>query len=157
MSPADLIARAAADGLIIRPEGVDRLHVKGPAAIRARWVPLIREHKAELLRALSAETRTTWWKVTYHDGREVKVACSPPATRAEVMAFYPEASDAVPHQWPKTRPDRAMTAEEASLIRAWLEAIDERDPECIETVFRQCEEDAEARRFYLGRANEGSA
>lgn len=53
MSPADILARAMSDGLAIWPNGPNSLRVKGPAAVRDRWVPILKEHKAEILHLLS--------------------------------------------------------------------------------------------------------
>lgn len=55
MTPADILTKAIAAGLTIWPEGTDKLHVKGPSAVRDRWVPLIKEHKAALIRHLWVE------------------------------------------------------------------------------------------------------
>ncbi|TXF13705.1 hypothetical protein [Pelomicrobium methylotrophicum] len=53
MTPADILTQATAAGLTLWPEGADTMHVKGPADVRARWVPLLKAHKPEILRLLS--------------------------------------------------------------------------------------------------------
>lgn len=47
-TPAMLITEAALQGLVVEAHG-DRLRVLGPDAIRARWMPAIKEHKPALL------------------------------------------------------------------------------------------------------------
>jgi hypothetical protein len=66
MTPAAILTQSMAAGLILWPEGCDRLHVKGPAAVRDRWVPLLKEHKAALIRHL--------WVERLHDHFEERAA-----------------------------------------------------------------------------------
>jgi hypothetical protein len=51
----EILNRAAADGLILFPEGPDSLRVRGPAAARTKWVDTLRQHKAAILRHLWTE------------------------------------------------------------------------------------------------------
>lgn len=53
MTPAELIAKATADGLRIAAIGCDTLSVRGPAAARDRWVPILKARKLEII--------VTWW------------------------------------------------------------------------------------------------
>lgn len=51
MKPVDLIAAALADGVTLRLDG-GKLKVIGETAVVNRWLPLIREHKPEMIDAL---------------------------------------------------------------------------------------------------------
>lgn len=51
----------------------------------------------------------------------------------------------------KTAP---MTAEEETAIRAWLEHIEETDPEIIAEVMDKCQRESEARAYFLRRSEE---
>jgi hypothetical protein len=55
MTPAELLARAMADGLIIWPDGADAILVRGPAAARARWRGVLLQHKHAILLHLWVE------------------------------------------------------------------------------------------------------
>jgi hypothetical protein len=55
MTPADLLAAALADRLIIWLEGADTLRVRGPAAARTKWVDVLRRHKSAMLRHMLVE------------------------------------------------------------------------------------------------------
>jgi hypothetical protein len=54
MTPDAILAGALADGLTVWPDG-DLIRVKGPAPARARWLPLLKEHKPALLILLWTE------------------------------------------------------------------------------------------------------
>ncbi len=47
-----------------------------------------------------------------------------------------------------------LSPSDESRIRAWLDYIEEDDPEAIEEVIEKCRLDMEARRYFLGRAEE---
>jgi hypothetical protein len=51
----EILSRAAADGLIITPEGSDSLRVRGPAAARERWRDVLLQHKHAIRRHLWTE------------------------------------------------------------------------------------------------------
>lgn len=53
MIAAELIAKATADGLRVAAIGCDTLSVRGPAAARDRWVPMLKARKLEII--------VTWW------------------------------------------------------------------------------------------------
>ena len=54
MTTPDILTQATAAGLTFALEPPDRLRVTGPAEVRERWLPVIRERKAELVTLLSA-------------------------------------------------------------------------------------------------------
>ena len=56
-----------------------------------------------------------------------------------------------------TCPDVPLTVDEAAAVLAWLTSIGERSQEVIDDVLSQCERSAEARGYYLGRAEETPA
>ncbi|TSE32104.1 hypothetical protein [Tepidimonas charontis] len=49
-----VVAAMAGDGLVLIADG-DTIRVRGPAPARARWLPVIRERKTELLALLRSE------------------------------------------------------------------------------------------------------
>jgi hypothetical protein len=59
MSADLIIKKAAAEGVSVRLESDNKLKACGPAEARAKWLPILREHKSELLAALSASDRKT--------------------------------------------------------------------------------------------------
>lgn len=59
MSASLLIKKAAAEGVSLRLENENKLKVCGPADARAKWLPLLREHKSELLAELVPSDRKT--------------------------------------------------------------------------------------------------
>jgi hypothetical protein len=59
MSASLLIKNAAAEGVSIKLERDDKLKACGPAEARAKWLPILRAHKSELLAALAASDRKT--------------------------------------------------------------------------------------------------
>jgi hypothetical protein len=59
MSASLLIKKAAAEGVSVKLENDKKLKAYGPTEARAKWLPILREHKSELLAALSASDRKT--------------------------------------------------------------------------------------------------
>jgi hypothetical protein len=56
MSASHLIKKAAAEGVGVKLESNNKLKAYGPAEARAKWLPIFREHKSELLAELRGET-----------------------------------------------------------------------------------------------------
>ena len=50
--------------------------------------------------------------------------------------------------------DQTLTQKQESEIRAWLTSIEETDAALITEVIDKCREDAEARQYFLQRAEE---
>lgn len=92
------------------------------------------------------------WLIHYPNREPVKVACSPEATRAEIMKWHPDAVAAEPFTPTMRQPSAPLTANEEAAIRAWLALIDETDPTMIAEVMGQCQRDGDAREYFLGRA-----
>ena len=59
MSASLLIKKAAAEGVSVKLENDNKLKAYGPAEARAKWLPILREHKSELLAELAASDRQT--------------------------------------------------------------------------------------------------
>jgi hypothetical protein len=91
------------------------------------------------------------WRVAFADGEQLTAMCSPEATCEEVMAMYPSAR-VEPFTWPVRKPDAPLTAGEKATIWAWLALIEETDPASIASTIEQCQQDREARAYFLGRA-----
>jgi len=53
MDAASILAGATDDGLTLTAEPAGKLKVRGPGNARARWLPMVRAHKADLLRLLA--------------------------------------------------------------------------------------------------------
>ena len=57
MSASLLIKKAAAEGVSVKLENDNKLKACGPAEARAKWLPILREHKSELLAELAGSDR----------------------------------------------------------------------------------------------------
>jgi len=97
-------------------------------------------------------TASRWWLIHYPDRDPVEVAFSPEATHAEVLEAYPDALAAEPFTPTVRQPSVPLTAEEQEAIRAWLALIEESDSATIAEVIGQCQRDADARNYFIGRA-----
>lgn len=156
MKPVDLIAAALADGVTLRLDS-GKLKIMGDTAVVNRWLPLIREHKAEIIEALKVgagdtATASRWWLINYPDRDPVEVACCPEATHAEILERHPDAVAAEPFTPVIRQPSAPLTASEETAIRAWLALIEETDPATIAEVLGQCQRDTDARDYFTGRA-----
>ncbi len=99
-------------------------------------------------------TASRWWLLHYADREPVEVACSPPATHAEILKRYPAAIAAEPFEPIRRQPDTRLTAADEATIRAWLAHIEEGDPAAIAETLEQCRTDADAREYFMRRAGE---
>lgn len=59
MSASLLIKKAASEGISVRLESDNKLKACGPSEARAKWLPILREHKAELLASLAGSEPQT--------------------------------------------------------------------------------------------------
>ena len=96
-------------------------------------------------------TVSRWWLIHYPDRDSVEVACCPEATHADILERHPDAVAAEPFT-PTIRPLAPMTASDETVIRAWLALIEETDPAIIAEVIGRCQQDADARDYFTGRA-----
>ena len=98
MTAAALMADLTAAGLSLDPP--DNLRLRGDRATRARWLPQVRERKAELVELLTATAPDTatcrQWLVRHQDGTVRSHSFCPPASRQEVESWYPDARSIEP-------------------------------------------------------------
>lgn len=97
-------------------------------------------------------TVSRWWLIHYPDRDPLEVACCPEATLAEILERHPDAVAAEPFTPSIRQPSEPLTACEETAIRAWLALIEETDPATIAEVIGQCQQDADARDYFTGRA-----
>jgi hypothetical protein len=132
-----------------------KIKATGDKAALARWMPVIRERKAEIVAALKAgagEARSRWWRLRFADREPVEVCCCPEATHAEVLEWHPGAVAAEPFTPAVTPPEKPLDVKEEAAIRRWLSAVGEYDETTIAAVIRQCLSDGAARDYFLKRA-----
>lgn len=154
MTPETIIREAQADGVSVALSPAGTIKVNGGQAAVNRWLPIIRENKPGILAALR-EPRSRGWQVKYPDGSMIETYVLPEPTRAEVLRDYPGAIAAEPiPEAAKRIPTAPMTAEEEAAIRAWVAYIEETDPATIADVLHQCRTDADAREYFVRRAEE---
>ena len=157
MKPATIITQTTADGVTLALSAVGTIKAIGEAVLVNRWLPLIREHKAEIIDVLKVgvgdkATVSRWWLIHYPDRDPVEVACCPEATHAEVLERYPDAIAAEPFTPTIRQASAPMTTEEETAIRAWLALIEETDQATIDEVIGQCQRDTAAQDYFTGRA-----
>lgn len=99
-----------------------------------------------------AVTASYWWRIHYPHHAPVEVACSPPATYAEILVWQPDASAAEPFEPIPRQPTAPLTAHDEATVRAWLAHIGETDFEIIAVVLNQCRTDADARDYFISQA-----
>ena len=97
-------------------------------------------------------TASRWWVIHYPDRDSVEVACCPEATHTDILEQHPDAVAAEPFTPTIRQPSAPLTASEEAAIRAWLALIEETDPATIAEVIGQCQQDADARDYFTGRA-----
>jgi hypothetical protein len=78
--------------------------------------------------------------------------CFPEATHTEILERHPDATTAEPFIPIIQQATTPLSAEAESAIRAWLALIEETDLAIIAEVIRQCQQDADARHYFNGRA-----
>ncbi len=157
MTPAIIVREAQADGVSLTLSRTGTIKATGDGAAVNRWLSVIREHKAEIIEALKVGAGDTapascWWLIHYPDRDPLEVSCTPPATNAEILEQHPDALAAEPLTPTIRQPFAPLTASEEAAIRAWLALIEETGADVIGDVLSQCKDDAEARNYYLRRA-----
>jgi hypothetical protein len=157
MTPATIIEKAQADGITLELSPAGNIMATGEHAAVRRWLAVLRDHKAEIIDVLQVGARDTvtasrWWLMHYPDRDPVKVVCSHDATHGEMLERYPDVVAAEPSAPTFRQPSASMTAAEKQAIRAWLALIEETDPTTIAEVVDQCEQNAETRDYFIGRA-----
>lgn len=94
-------------------------------------------------------TASLWWLIHYPDRDPVEVACCPEATYADILEWHPDAVAAAPFIPTIRQPSAPLTAEGEAAIRAWLALIEETDPATIAEVIGQCQQNADARDYFI--------
>lgn len=101
MNAHSILTRARAAGISIAWDPPDRLRVIGPDNARAKFLPLIREHKPEIL-ALVAEgqkpepstprvTQATWWeRVLGNSAKSIATLDARQRWEAQALGLLPE-------------------------------------------------------------------
>jgi hypothetical protein len=92
------------------------------------------------------------WLLHFPDREPLTVACTPPATHAEILAAYPDALAAEPIATGRRQPDALLSGDQEAAIRVWLAAIGETDEATVAEVLTRCRQDEEVRRYFLDRA-----
>jgi hypothetical protein len=110
MNPATIIAQATAEGVKLVLSATDSIKATGNRAAVNRWLPVIREHKLEIIKMLKASdgdqrsalqtsenvtkaaSQTHFaWRVRFTDRNPLTVTFSPEVTHAEALACYTDA------------------------------------------------------------------
>ncbi|MCM8622911.1 MAG: hypothetical protein NFW16_14535 [Candidatus Accumulibacter sp.] len=97
------------------------------------------------------------WLLHFPDREPLTVTFSPAATHVAVLDAYPAALAAEPIEPGRQLPDTLLAGDQEAAVLAWLSEIGENDQATIDDMLRQCRQDEEARRYFLGRAVEISA
>ena len=156
MTPAAIIRKAQADGVKLTLSTPRTIKATGDGAAVNRWLNVIREHKSEIIDALKGGANDTspayrHWLIHNPDRDPLEVLCTPPATHAEILEWYPDAT-VEPFTLAIRQTSASLTAEEETAIRAWLALIEETNPVTIAEVIGQCQREADARDYFTGRA-----
>lgn len=159
MSAAAILRETAAAGVSLSLSATGTIKAAGEQGAVTRWLPTIKKNKAGIV-ALLAEVANekpfgaSRWLIHFSDRNPLEVAFSPAATHAEVLASYPSALAAEPIEPGQRQPDTLLTDDQEAAVLAWLAAIGETDEAIIGDVLRQCRQDEDARRYFLGRAGD---
>ena len=159
MTLSALIRKRDTGNLATAIPAIFATHPKGEAATVARIATVAVATPQEAKTAPKAKvgagdtaTASRWWLIHYPDRDPVEVACCPEATHADILERHPDAVAAEPFTLTIRQPLAPLTAKEETAIRAWLALIGETDPATITEVIGQCQQDAEARDYFTGRA-----
>lgn len=93
-----------------------------------------------------------WWRIRYPNSASVEVSCTPKSTWTEILERHPDAISAEPFIPTVWKPSTRLSASDEAAMRAYLTKIKETDPATITKVIDQCQQDADARAFFLVRA-----
>jgi hypothetical protein len=107
---------------------------------------------APLPEAGAGEVHSVLWRLRYADREPLEIACTPPASREEVLAGRPDATEAEPFAPAIMPPEKPLDVKEESAIRRWLALIGETDQATIAELIDRCQRDAAARDYFLKRA-----
>lgn len=157
MTPTTIVRNARADGVVLALSSAETIKVVGEPAAVNRWLAAIRERKGEIIDLLKNSTQCAasalrWWRIHQADGSCTEIACHPDVTHDEILERHAVAVAAEPFTPIVRKPLAPMTVGEAAAVGAWLARIEEIDPATIAEVMDRCQGDAEARDYFIGRA-----
>ena len=150
MNAAVLIRDALSDGVACVLDESGGLLLEGHQDDIARWLPMIRQHKPEIVKSLTEFS--FWWRVHFPDGRAVEVSSTPQHNLTSIQASYPAAIRWEPFTPEVITPDRPMTTDEVTAIRRYCLAED-CQPDEVANILNQCQRDADARAWFLRSDN----
>lgn len=166
MSAAEIIKAAARDGLSLFIKVGGGLHYFGYEDSAARWLPVIRENKTEILETLRgqdiitmganmacADASSYWWRFYYPDGTIKEVSFYPAATRSHALRGEAGAIAAISFEPVRQTPGAPLGKKDEALLRRWLSQIGETSETTI-NVLEQCNADESMRNYYLMRASQ---
>jgi hypothetical protein len=147
-NPADVLLRqAAAEGVAIRVTSGGVVKVRGTRRAVDRWLPIVREHKPNIISTLGADTGCRW-RVQFTKGEQFELVCLEPVKIHDVRRLYPTAAavEPAPIVYKRSATD-AEAAELAALVAVVLrsDAVEERhealavaleDPEAAIVCYR---------------------
>jgi hypothetical protein len=153
MSPATLIREAQSDGVMLSLSLAGTIKAIGDGAAVDRWLPMIRDRKAEIINALKISAPDTasasrWWLIHYPDRDPLELAFYPEATYAEILEWHPDALRIEP-VWRNQSGDSDPQADSVSL--KWAELVREDDPVAIDAFVRAVRFDPDARNWIMGQ------
>jgi hypothetical protein len=94
MTPATIIREAQADGVRLALSPAGTIKATGDKVVLGRWLPVIRQRKAEIVAALKAgagEARSRWWRLHFADREPLEIACTPPASPSRLTSRHSRA------------------------------------------------------------------
>jgi hypothetical protein len=133
-------------------EGVRGRTVARVATVNVAKSPMYQIAASAQIGVADATTPSRWWLIHYPNREPLRVASAPPTTYTEIRKQYPNALGLEPFTPSIRQPSAQLSANEETLIRAWLALIEEPDPATIAEVIGQCQRDADAREYFTARA-----
>lgn len=97
MTPLTIIRAAQAEGVRLTLSPAGTIKATGDGAAVNRWLETIREHRAEIIDVLKADSATSWgWLLHFADRDPLEVYCNPDANHAGILDRYPHALAGAP-------------------------------------------------------------
>ena len=122
MNPAMIIIQATADGVSLALSATGTIKATGEAAVVNRWLPLIREHKVDIISELQAAANdpVQIWPDLLVD-RSIVTACPDCQhfARPGLSAGYCGGRDDLPLAYGENHPLRQLPANRGASCGAW--------------------------------------
>lgn len=109
MTPAAIIREAQREGVNLTLSPVGAIKATGDGAVVNRWLPVIRERKAEIIDVLKAGAGDT--------ANALEVACSPDGPYAEILEQHPDTIAVVEQPKPDPFPCDLCTCSQCANYR----------------------------------------